>query len=449
VPAPPAPGRLRWFIVALLVGFSLVSYVDRINISIASKLMIPELGLTQVQMGQIFSAFLLGYALLQIPIGMLADRVGPSRILRILGWLWAALTVLTAYLPGSALGALISPFALLVVLRFTLGTSIAGIYPLCARTVANWMPVAERAFAYSFVIAGVSIGSAVTPPVVAWAMTALGWRTSFYLTAVPPILMALLWARYGDDGPRQHPTITPAERDFIISGQTEDSTTPATAASWLAILSSPSLLLLSISYFCIGYVLYVFVFWFFTYLTDVRKFSIVGSGFFTSLPFVVAFVLSPVGGAVCDRLTSRLGRRQGRRLTAIAGILAAAACLGIGVRTEDAYIAVAALSLAFGFQMFSESAYWSATMDIAGRGTGAATGLINSLNNLGGVVSTALTPVLIERFGWNVAFGACIAVSVVAAALWLGIRADRTLLLPSPTPGPLSAQSDRLARSAT
>lgn len=442
------PGRVRWSIVGLLVGFSLVSYVDRINISVASKQMMPDLGLTQIQMGQIFSAFVLGYALLQVPIGMLADRIGPARILGVLGWLWAMLTVLTGYLPGSAVVGGVSSWALLVVLRFTLGLTIAGVYPLCARTVTNWMPVAERAFAYSFVIAGVSIGSAVTPPVVAWVMTVIGWRASFYLAAVPPIVIALLWTRFGADGPGQHPTISTSERDYIRSGQVEDSTAPATRAAWLAILQSRSLLLLSLSYFCIGYVLYVFIFWFFTYLTDVRGFSIVGSGLSTSLPFIVAFLLSPVGGAVCDRLTKRLGTRYGRRLTAVGGIFMAAACLAIGVRTGNAYVAVATLSLAFGFQMFAESAYWAATMDIAGRATGAATGLINSVNNLGGVVSTALTPILIERFGWDAAFTTCIAVSVLAALLWLGIQSDRTLRIPGEVLDASARPADRLAASA-
>jgi len=431
--------------VALLVGFSLVSYVERINISVAATLMMPELGLTQVQMGRIFSAFVLGYALLQIPIGMAADRFGPARILASLGWLWAMLTVLTGYLPGLVSSPGQSSLWLLIALRFTLGLTIAGVYPLCARTVTNWMPVGERAFAYSFVIAGVSIGSAITPPAVAWLMTTIGWRASFYVAAIPAVVAALLWTRAGADGPAQHRRISVEERDYILAGQPARTDAPATRATWLAILRNQSLLLLSLSYFFIGYVLYVFVFWLFTYLVDVRKFSLVGSGFFTSLPFVVAFVLSPLGGAVCDRLTRRLGARQGRRLVAMAGIFLAAAWLAIGVRTANAYVAVAALSLAFGFQMCAESAYWSATMDIAGRATGAATGLINSVNNLGGVVSTALTPVLIERFGWDAAFFSCIAVSVVAALLWLGIDADRGLRLFTDSPGP---EDGELARPA-
>lgn len=425
--APLLPSSVRWRIVWLLVGFSLVSYVERMNISVAAKFFAPELSLDQVQLGQIFSAFVLGYAALQIPMGMLADRIGPYRLLSVLGWLWALLTMATGVLPGWLTGPGAPAFVTLVAIRFVLGLTIAGVYPLCARTTANWMPTAERAFAYSLVIAGVSIGSALTPPLVAWLMTAIGWRESFYLTAVPGVLISLLWMRLGADHPGRHRGISELERDYIVQGQGEQAAAPAAMATWLALLRNRSLLLLAVSYFFIGYVLYVFVFWFYTYLVDVRKFGIVGSGFFTSLPFIVAFILSPIGGKTCDALTARYGTRTGRRATAMIGVLLAATCLLVGVRTEQAYLAVAALSLAFGLQMFAESAYWSSAMDIAGRGTGAAGGLINTVNNLGGVVSTALTPVLIERFGWTTAFNVCVGVSVVAALLWLGIRADQTI----------------------
>jgi ACS family glucarate transporter-like MFS transporter len=413
--------------VWLLVAFSLVSYVERMNISVAAKFMMPELGLTQVQMGQIFSAFLLGYAALQIPVGMLGDRFGPYRVLAALGWAWALLTLLTGYLPGTVFGAGTSSFVALLVIRFLLGTTIAGVYPLCARVVANWQPVVERAFAYSFVIAGVSIGSAITPPAVAWLMVTLGWRASFYLASILSVAIALVWMWYGADGPRRHAGVSPAERDLIEGGQPAagSASSDLTAATVLGTLRNRSLVLLALSYFFVGYVLYVFVFWFFTYLVEVRKFSILGSGLVTSLPFIVAGILSPIGGAICDRLTARWGPRQGRRVTAMAGVLIASTCLFLGIRTGEAYLAVAAFSLAFGFQMFAESAYWSAAMDIGGSATGAATGLINTANNLGGVVSTALMPVLVARFGWSVGFNSCVLVALVAAVLWLGIHADR------------------------
>lgn len=423
----PPPGRVRWGIVAMLVGFSLVSYVERMNISVAAEHMMPDLGLTNVQMGQIFSAFLVGYALLQIPVGMLGDRLGPYRVLAALGWSWAGLTALTGYLPGM-LGTGTAAFVTLVGIRFLLGVSIAGVYPLCARTVANWLPTAERAFGYSFVIAGVSIGSAMTPPIVAWAMVMLGWRASFYLASTLAVVIAVLWMRFGGNAPASHPAVGAAERRFIEAGQDRAALEgAATAGIWGRVLRNRSMVLLSVSYFLIGYVLYVFVFWFFRYLIDVRQFTIVGGGLGTSMPFIVAGLLSPVGGAVCDRLTVRWGRRRGRRTAAMFGILIAVACLLIGIRTGNAYLAIAMLSLAFGFQMFAEAAYWATAMDVGGRATGAATGMMNTANNLGGVISTALTPVLFERFGWNTAFHVCAGVTFLAALLWLWIRADQGL----------------------
>src|SRR5262249_16310046 len=127
-----AAGSVRARIVLLLVGFSLVSYVDRMNISVAAPFLARDLGLSHVQLGQGFSIFLIGYASLQIPVGMLADRLGPARVLGWLGWAWAALTLLTGVLPGAWLGGPTAAFVLLLVLRFALGLTVAGVYPLCA-----------------------------------------------------------------------------------------------------------------------------------------------------------------------------------------------------------------------------------------------------------------------------------------------------------------------------
>ncbi|MGH9726313.1 MAG: MFS transporter, partial [Candidatus Acidiferrales bacterium] len=105
----------RRMIVALLACFSLVSFVLRMNISIASKLMMPEFGLTQIQMGQVFGIFMLGYALFQIPAGILGDRWGPRRVLAVAALWWGITTMLTALIPGtlvrSSLGAFVALFA--------------------------------------------------------------------------------------------------------------------------------------------------------------------------------------------------------------------------------------------------------------------------------------------------------------------------------------------------
>ncbi len=419
----------------MLVGFSVVSYVERMNISVAAEFMMPELGITQIQMGQVFSAFLLGYSLLQIPMGMLGDRIGSYKVLAGIGWSWAVLTLATGWLPGTVTTSAAGAFALLIGIRFLLGCSIAAVYPMAARTVADWQPVARRAFSYSFVVAGVFIGSAITPPIIAWLMVTFGWRQSFYISSLLSVAIALVWMVRGAGRPQEQARVNRAEMALIVGGaQAEaDDPAPVSAASagfeaaWWQALRSPSLILLTLSYFLMGYVLYVFVFWFYIYLVEVRGFGIVESGFVASLPFIAAAMLSPLGGVVSDRGTVRLGRRWGRRVPALVGPVLGAAFLLYGARTDNPYLAVIALALSFGLAEFAEGTIWSTAMDIGGRRTGLATGIINTSNNLGGVVSTALMPVLVDRFGWVTALDSCAAVAIVAAALWLGVKADRPL----------------------
>lgn len=430
-PGEARPGNLRWMIVALLVGFSMVSYIERMNISVAAKFMMPELGLSQPQMGQVFSAFLLGYSLLQVPVGMLGDRFGPTRVLVPIALAWAVLTLLTGFVPGRFSVPFLGTFGTLIAIRFALGVSIAGVYPMAARVMAAWQPLTRRAFAYSLVIAGISIGSAVTPPAVAWLMVRLGWRPSFYWASLLSVAIAVLWWRFGADSPESHGRVGDAERRLILAGRPEPAApaaAPAPAAGgWLRTVRNRSVIMLCTSYFLAGYVLYTFVFWFYLYLVDVRKFGILASGVMASMPFLAAGILSPIGGVLCDRATARFGRLWGRRVTGIAGPLIAATFLIVGARTGDPLFAVAALSLSFGFQMLAEAAVWSTAMDIGGRYTGMATGIVNTANNLGGVVSTALMPLLVARFGWVAAFDGCAALAVIGALLWLGVRPDRSV----------------------
>ena len=400
------------------------------NISIAAQYMMPELDITQVQMGQIFSAFLLGYALFQIPLGVIGDRLG-SGMLVILGVAWAVLTVVSGLLPGLIFGTGVSAFFLLVVVRFALGITIAGVYPISALTVAKWQPVKQRAFSYSFIVSGVFMGSAVTPPIVAWLMVTLGWRESFYLVSLFGIAAAIIWKLYGANSPQDHPEVSPAELLLITEGQeaSVSDALPPVGALWQT-LRNPSILVLSLSYFFFGYVLYTFIFWFFTYLVEERQFTILEGGLYASLPFIAAGILSPIGGALCDWSTIRFGQRWGRRLTAFVGPILAAVLLSSGARTENVTLAICALALSCGFNEFAEGAYWSTTMDIGGRMTGAATGILNTANNLGGVVSTALMPILVQKWGWVPALDSCSLLAVVSALLWLGVRPDRPIEVP-------------------
>ncbi len=417
----------RRSIMVLLGLFSLLGYVLRMNISIASQFMMPELGLDKIQMGEVFSAFMLGYALFQIPWGVLGDRLGPRRVLTIAALIWGITTLLTGLVPGRWTSAGIAALASLLILRFLLGVGEAAAFPVAARAVATWMPSTKRAFSYSIVIVGSCIGSAFTGPLISWLMVHIGWRGSFYISSVLAFTLAIAWSHISK--------VRSGGKDAFKNGEPGDGATARPDApretrgsgSWWELLKDRNISLISLSYFLDSYILFIFVFWFYLYLVEQRGFSVLGGGLFTSLPFVAAIVFVPIAGHLCDLMAIRIGPRLGRRIVAMTGLTFSAIFLLIGVRVNNPYLAIGGLSLSAGFLFSTEGAFWSSSIDTAGENVGAAGGIMNTAGNLGGVVSTALVPVLVKKFGWDFAFGSAAALAIIGASLWLFIRVDQSM----------------------
>jgi MFS transporter, ACS family, glucarate transporter len=184
----------RWGLVALLCATATTGYLCRVNVSVAGALLMGEFGLSQIQMGRVFSAFLLGYALFQVPGGMLADRWGARRVVGIVGWWWVLATLLQALvgwgpLGGSAAGVL----WMLVALRFVLGVGAAPTYPASAQGIARWVASSARGRANGIVIGSVGLGSALAPPIVSAVMVSWGWRASLVVSALPALVVAIVW----------------------------------------------------------------------------------------------------------------------------------------------------------------------------------------------------------------------------------------------------------------
>jgi ACS family glucarate transporter-like MFS transporter len=419
---------VRWRIVALLAGFSLVSYALRTNISIAAALMRSDLHLTQIQLGQIFSAFMIGYAVFQVPAGALGDRFGPRLVLSVAAFVWGLTTLMTGALPG-AIGGAAGTLAVLLAVRFLLGVAEAATYPVAAATIGTWMPGSERAFANSVVIAGMALGSACIPPIMSRLMVAAGWRAAFYATSILGFLIASVWWWYARDHPVQHPGVNDEERRTICSPLDVAANSLSRRRVRRNVIHWPlfrnrNMLLISASYFLSSYVLAMFVFWFYLYLVDERGFGILKSGVFSSLPWIAALILVPLGGRWCDLLSVARGPRLGRRVVIIAALLVSSALLAWGARTQHAMLAIAALSLSVGFLMATEGPFWSSAIDIAGSRAGTAGGIMNTAGNLGGVAATSVVPVLVDRLGWMLALGTGSLLAVGSAALWLLIRVD-------------------------
>jgi len=404
-------------------GFAFVSYVERMNISVAAALMMPALSLTKVQMGQVFSSFLWGYAIFQVPAGRLGDRIGPRLTLTLAALVWGITSALTGLLPGFAFAGTFAVIASLWGLRFLLGAGEAATFPVGARAIRNWTPIWERGFGNSIMIAGATVAAAATAPLVSWIMVRVGWRASFYVTSLAAFVLALVWHLTVTDHPSEHRRVTQSELEMITGDATSQKAPPAHHKSipLRKLLTDRNILLLSLGYTCEGYVLFIFVFWLYIYLVEVRGFTVLNGGFVASLPWITAFLCTPIGGWLCDRISEKKGRVAGARAVIILGyglsgvLLFAAATWGSRVGS------VTALCLSVGFLYFAEPAFWAMALHISGENAGASSGLMNTAGILGGIISTPLVPVLVKHFGWMVALASGAVVALACTGAWLVI----------------------------
>jgi ACS family glucarate transporter-like MFS transporter len=258
-------------------------------------------------------------------------------------------------------------------------------------------------------------------------MVVVGWRETFYVTAPVALIIAAVWWRYVTDSPEKHSRVNSAELRLIGADRPAEETVPETGVlKRLAV--NRNIWLLTVSYLCMNYVFYIFFTWFYIYLVDVREFGLLEGGFFASLPFIAGSLAAAVGGWTCDRLCQSIGPRWGCRLPGIVGMVLVAVFLVLGALAANAVWAVVLLSICFASTQFTEGAYWAGATYIGGKHTSAATGVLNTGGNLGGVISAPLIPILVDQFDWLVALSTGSAFALLSALLWLWVRTDEPLL---------------------
>jgi ACS family glucarate transporter-like MFS transporter len=414
-------GRIRWVLVAWMFAISAVAYLDRVNISIAGGSIEREFRLSHVQLGWVFSAFGLGYALFQAPGGRLADRFGPRRIIALGALWWGVFTSLTALVPSGIAGMLV----VLLGVRFLLGLGEAVVYPACNRLVASWIPSQERGLANGWIFAGVGAGAGITPPLITWLLVHYGWRWSFWASALLGLAAGAVWLAIARDRPRDHPWVDAAEAEHIRAGLPHKST--AVAAPWRSILGSRDVLAIAASYFTYGYAAYIYFTWFFLYLSSVRGMDLKTSAWYGMLPFLAMAMASPLGGWISDRLTRRRGKRVGRCRFAAATMALSGGFIALAMLATNAQLASLILAGGAGALYLAQSSFWSVTADLAGSSAGAVSGVMNMGAQLGGVVTASLTPLIAAHFGWPASFLTAAALCLAGAGAWLFIDPSATL----------------------
>jgi ACS family glucarate transporter-like MFS transporter len=433
--------HVRWFLVFWLFVLSAVSYLDRVNISIAVGPIAEAYDLSDVQLGKVFSAMLVGYALFQTVGGRLADRFGPRRVLAAGVVWWGIFTALTAMVPATIAGALL----IFVVVRFLLGAGEAVIYPSANQFVARWIPTSERGIANGWIFAGVGAGAGLTPLLITHIMVRYGWRTSFWVCSLIGFGAGAVWFLVARDTPAEHTRVSASELALIRSGltQAEPNQDAKALMPWGRVIQSKEVWAVTLSYFCYGYVAWIFFSWFYRYLSKVRGLDLKASALYTMLPPVAMLVGSLLGGALNDRLSKRLGPRVGRCVPAVFAMAVAGILIAFGSQVQSARLASVVLAGGAGALYLSQSSFWSVTVDIAGASSGSVSGFMNTGNQIGAALTATLTPWIAARFGWTTSFLVAAGLCVVGAVSWLVVDPTRQLRASAANAGAVQLQSSK------
>ena len=408
--APMQPTRARHTMLGFALAAMAVAYLDRVCISTAAPAIKADLGLSDVQMGTVFSAFTLAYALFEVPSGWLADRFGARLTLtRIVVW-WSAMTAAT----GAATG-----FGSLVLLRGLFGMGEAGVMPSLTRAFGRWLPLRERGRAFGLTIMAAALGGAVTQPIVVLMLGIVGWRQAFAIFACVGLVWAVLWFRWFRDEPGAHAGVNSAEL-AIIGCDVSSADHPR--VPWRRLLRNRTMLALCAMYFGAIYGWYFYLTWLPTYLLRARGFDLEAVGWLAALPLLAIAAGSLSGGALSDALARRFGARAGLRLPGLVGLpLAALAILG-AIRTPEPRVAAFCLAAAAGLAALGVAPAWSVCLAVGGRHAGVVSGAMNTFGNLGGVASPLAVGWSLDAIGsWDVPLYSVVAFYLLAALCWLGI----------------------------
>lgn len=415
---------MRWRIFGFLFAFALIAYVQRTGVTIAAEPMMPALHLSQLQIGWIEQAFVVGYCLCQLPGGLFGQRVGARLAFTIFGIVAFAAMMATPAAPEFLRGRAL--FLVLVGAQLLLGVAQAGIFPVSNGVFEAWFPARQWALVQGTQTMGLNLGAALTSPLIAVLMTALGWQQALAWSAIPPVLLIALWAWYARDTPRQHPSVSPAELAELGEEAPPAVSGKVTPRRLLRLLADRNTALLALSYLAMNYSFYLLSNWCFLYLIQQRHFSVLESGWLAMAPPIAAGIGSGLGGIATGRLCERFGAARGYRAVPLVALPLVAALLLIAVRAANAYVAVAALTACFGFVEINEAAYWTASMAVGRSDAMATGGVLNTGGTLGGIVGIPVVAYLSGRHAWGAAFAIGSACAIAAALLWLGIDAGES-----------------------
>lgn len=375
-------------VVLLMVLLSVMTYIDRIIITIAGPGIMKEFAVSETQMGTVYSAYLFSYAIMMIPGGWFTDAAGPRVSLAVMAFGSALFTALTALGGSPGLGAYLGIVPSFLVIRLAMGVCASPMYPAAGRMSANWNPPLARARVWGWIASGAGFGGAATPLLFSWMHAHYGWRGSFYLAGAGSAALAGVWYWYVRDYPPQE-------------GHRPRASESRVPTPWKDLFRNRDLMLLTSGYFTANYFEYIFFYWLYYYFGQIRKMGTDQSAIYTTLMWLAWLVFSPTGGWASDWLGRRFSLRNGRRIVVVGCMAISAILVVIGSNVTGAVSTAVLLCLSLGFAAATDAPYWAAAIDASGNYSGTGGAIFNTGGNLGGMLAPTVTPLLAHWLGWS------------------------------------------------
>jgi sugar phosphate permease len=409
--------KYRHRVLGMLFLLSIITYVDRVCISVAGPVMMKDLNITPERWGLVATAFALAYAAFEIPTGSMGDRIGPRRVLtRVVVW-WSAFTTLTG---------VVSNYFVLLLVRFLFGAGEAGAYPNSSAAISRWFPTSERGRAHGLVWMASRVGGAISPLMVVPIQLAFGWRASFYAFGFLGVFWAIAWYIWFRDHPSEKPAVTAAEIEEIGTG-----TAPSAhhGLPWGRALRSPNLWWIMLMYHTYCWGSFFYLSWLHTFLANGRGFSTTDLAKFSWLPFAFGGTANLLGGFVSDRLVKRWGLKWGRRSVGLIGLAASATFIFATTLTQDKFASVTLLALGYAGSDFMLPVAWAVCLDVGRKYAGAVTGAMNTAGQIGSALTAYTFGKLVQSTGsYDVPLYPMAIMTAISAILWLKIDPTHQLV---------------------
>jgi MFS family permease len=396
-------------VLLLLCVMYFITYVDRVNVATASGAFKTEFGLSNTQLGMVFSAFAYPYLVFQIIGGWFADRFGARWTLTVCGVVWAGATILTGLSGG-----IIS----LALARLLLGLGEGATFPTATRALSSWLPAHRAGFAQGITHASARLGNAITPPLVVALIVLTSWRGSFVIIGILSLTWAVAWGLYFRDDPHQHPAISTQECVALPASRRGKTRQPI---PWRPLFRRMAPVIFV--YFCYGWTLWTFLSWIPQYMLHAFHLNLKDSAFFASAVFTAGVVGDALGGFVSDRVLHRTGNlRRARRDMVILGMVGSLVSTVPLLFVHEPGLAAVSLAGAFFFAEFTIGPMWAIPMDIAPQFSGTASGLMNTGSALAAILSPLVFGAVIDATGdWSLPFIGTIGLMLAGciAAFWM------------------------------